>query len=366
MKITFPHMGNLSIPLETVFRQLGIEVVLPPSTTKKTISLGVQYSPEQICLPFKYILGNLIEGHQQGADTIVMLGGCGPCRFGFYGNLSKEILEDLGLDFKFVYFDEHLLSTLFEFKYHSKFSWLKIYPALLLGWHKLILIEHLEDLACTHRPFFSNMELMDFENHIEFILQEIKRANSQKELRDIQKLLERDSYFCKEKILNHQLVKVALIGDIYTLLEPQCNFNINKELGRRGVQVINTTKVSTWIINSLVGLKHTREGRNILSYAKPYLKEPVGGHGLHSVANSNMLASQVDGLVQLMPLTCTPEIVAASIIPTVSSQKKIPVLKLFIDEHTADTGFFTRIEAFVDLLTRKNDKKKVNGFEYVN
>ena len=29
-----------------------------------------------------------------GADTILMAGGCGPCRFGYYSQLHREILRD--------------------------------------------------------------------------------------------------------------------------------------------------------------------------------------------------------------------------------------------------------------------------------
>jgi len=45
-----------------------------------------------------------------------------------------------------------------------------------------------------------------------------------------------------------------------------------------------------------------------------------------------------------------PEIVAGSILPSVSLAEGIPAMSLAVDEHTADTGFDTRLEAFVDLL----------------
>ncbi|MHB1418586.1 MAG: CoA protein activase, partial [Bacillota bacterium] len=53
MKVTFPHMGNLYIPVETLLQDLGTEVIVPPTCTKRTLSLGTQNSPEFACLPLK-------------------------------------------------------------------------------------------------------------------------------------------------------------------------------------------------------------------------------------------------------------------------------------------------------------------------
>ena len=68
-------------------------------------------------------------------------------------------------------------------------------------------------------------------------------------------------------------------------------------------------------------------------------------------------------MVQLGPFTCMPEIVARSILPAVSKAEGIPVLTFFFDEHSADAGIQTRLEAFVDLLERKK-RQKMRGSEY--
>jgi len=55
-----------------------------------------------------------------------------------------------------------------------------------------------------------------------------------------------------------------------------------------------------------------------------------------------------------------PEIVAGSILPSVSLAEGIPVMSLSVDEHTADTGFDTRLEAFVDLLARAREEGRTS------
>jgi len=60
-----------------------------------------------------------------------------------------------------------------------------------------------------------------------------------------------------------------------------------------------------------------------------------------------------DGLIQVAPFTCMPEIVSKSILPSVSYDLGIPAMSLFLDEHSGEGGFQTRLEAFCDLLARR-------------
>ena len=59
--------------------------------------LGTRYSPECACLPFKLNLGNMIQALNQGATDIMMTGGFGPCRFGYYSVIQETNPAGLGL-----------------------------------------------------------------------------------------------------------------------------------------------------------------------------------------------------------------------------------------------------------------------------
>jgi predicted nucleotide-binding protein (sugar kinase/HSP70/actin superfamily) len=97
--------------------------------------------------------------------------------------------------------------------------------------------------------------------------------------------------------------------------------------------------------------------RSIKKAARPYLPELVGGHGQNSIGETVLYAKKgFDGVVQLAPFTCIPEIVAKSIIPEVSKGLNIPVLTLMLDEQTGKAGTATRLEAFVDLLRMRRSK----------
>jgi len=72
---------------------------------QKSVRTGILHSPEFACLPFKTIMGDFIYGIEHGADWILFGGGCGQCRFGYFGKLQAEILKSIGYDVNFIYID---------------------------------------------------------------------------------------------------------------------------------------------------------------------------------------------------------------------------------------------------------------------
>ena len=98
--ISFPHLGDYYIPIETFLkRTTKLKVQPAPPITKKTIELGSKYSPDSVCLPFKYNLGNFIESLNQGATILFTAGG--GCRYRYYAEVTETILKDLGYNFEF-------------------------------------------------------------------------------------------------------------------------------------------------------------------------------------------------------------------------------------------------------------------------
>ena len=92
--------------------------------------------------------------------------------------------------------------------------------------------------------------------------------------------------------------------------------------------------------------------------ASGYLNAFVGGHGLETVGATVHFAGQgYDGVVQVAPFTCMPEIVAHSVLPAVTRDHGIPTLSLYLDEQSGVAGIVTRLEAFVDLL----EARKLRG-----
>ncbi|AGB18426.1 hypothetical protein [Thermoanaerobacterium thermosaccharolyticum] len=358
MKITYPHMGSLNMILKTMFEGINIEVVEPPPVTNKTLSIGVKYSPEFACLPYKINLGNFIEALEKGADTIIMLGGVGPCRFGYYGQVQKETLIDLGYDFKMIILDPphgRLIDFLKELSgYFPGVYWKDALKAFIFAVQKMIAADNLEKHLLILRAHEDKIGVTTkiYEKYVEGL----KYAKNKKELdyiyrEGVEKIKQ------NANVKRDIQLKIALVGEIYLMLEPFSNMDICKSLNELGIEVTKTDYLSDYLINSAFKLPQKLEFKR---YAHGYLERDIGGHGLNTVANTVKYAEKnYDGIIQIFPFTCTPEIVAESIIAKISNDKNIPVMSLSYDEKTGEAGYQTRLEAFKDLLERQ----KINALK---
>lgn len=365
MKVTFPHMGNLYITIRALLSGLGLDVVIPPKPSKRTISIGTRYAPETACLPLKVNIGNYVEAFEMGVDTILMAGGVGPCRFGLYGEVQREILTDLGYDFNMIIIEpprghaKELIRSLRGMT--CGVTPIDVIGAMRFAWDKTVAVDAIARLENVVRP-------REYERGLttrvaEGIYHDIDNAASRSEVVEV---LEKGIYELKSIPCNPErnVIKIGIVGEIYTVLEPFVNLNIEQLLGELGVQVDRMIYVSDWIksnilLDSIQGLLPWNRRRKIEEWARPYLNHFVGGDGIDSIAHSVKYACDgYDGVIHLFPLTCMPEIVAKTILPTVSKDMGIPIMSLVIDEHSSETGFLTRIEAFTDLIRRRQQKSR--------
>lgn len=161
--------------------------------------------------------------------------------------------------------------------------------------------------------------------------------------------------FKKIGIQDHGPLKIGVIGELYALIDPHLNCDVDILLGETGVQVHKSVR----LLNELEHLTRLdvftgrSEGRTA-KVAEPYLKTTVGGHGRVSVAD--MLRYQrmgFDGVVHLLPMACLPEISARPILKKIQKDLSFPLLTLSFDEMTSKNAVQTRIEAFVEMLRMK-------------
>ncbi|WP_066637451.1 CoA protein activase [Desulfolucanica intricata] len=362
MKVTFPHMGHMWICLKAMLQYLGVEVVVPPSCSKKTLTLGTKHAPEFACMPLKLNLGNFMEAYELGADTIIMAGGCGPCRFGYYAYSENEILKDLKYNFNLIVLEppeKHFSEFLIKIKQITgNRSWYQVIKGIRFGFLKAKAVDEIERLSFKIRP----RELVAGSTDMAFqqALAEIDRAKTPQELiinieqaKNIMSSIEIDQI--------KPVLKVGIVGEIYTLLEPFSNQNIERLLGKLGVEVDRSIYLSEWINDHLfMGLiKKMSNREETCRAARPFLNHFVGGHGEETIGSTVLYSEKgYDGVIQLLPFTCMPEIVAQSILPKVSEKLGIAVMTLIVDEQSGEAGLLTRLEAFVDLIAQKKKQKE--------
>lgn len=358
MRITAPYVGHIWMLLRSIAAKTGMEVVPPPPPTRRTVSLGVAHSPEWMCFPFKVILGNFYEAIELGADTVLMANGPQLCRLGYYSRLYEQILHETGHPevrvLSLNWQDEQIVAVakFLRILLGDKISWPAVAGLIKHGLAQFALIEDVEQRVQYLRP--RAVDCRDVEGIWKGAEHRVEVAHTGRQLKTTRRELfaELDAVPLRPSA---QPLQVGLLGEFLMAMDPYYNFDLEAELGRRGVQVHRFSWVTSWakiwLFLAALGRSHDKDVR---SAAAPYLKRDVSGEGLQTVGETVLMAQAgYDGIVHLQPFTCLPEVVAQNILPKVTQDHDIPVLEMIVDEQTAKMGILTRLEAFVDLMARR-------------
>lgn len=363
IKVAFPHMGTISIAWASALRKIGVEPLVPPYTSKRTLSLGTKHSPEAICLPYKLILGNFIEAIENGADYVAMITSPGICRLGEYGNNIKNTLEDLG--YKANYIELSLydgIKGLYKFlvQLTGRNNPIQIIRTINIVIRKIFAIDELDTEFAYYRA--REIKQDEAEKNYKKALNLIKSADKTSDLKKaLKKGLEiiRSTKIDKDREVLH----VDITGEIFLVNDEFSNQNLERELGRMGVETRRSLTVSSFLKDAIIP-KAFRKGETHLEraerLAKPYLTRDIGGDALECVSDVAYADErQIDGIIHISPFTCMPEIMSQNIFPAMREDCDIPILALIMDEQTGRAGYITRLEAFVDLMKRKKRKAKM-------
>lgn len=360
--VSFPRMGNIHIPVYALLKEMGAEIVLPPPNNRETLTLGTRHSPETICLPYKMNLGNYIQALENGANTLLMFQAPGTCRLGNYAKMSEIKLRELGYDFEMIVFD------IYKGKFNEiikKFgratgnrNIAKGINAIKICLAKFNALDKIERELFYLRPREKNSgtaekiytkgrnlinqarNTEEIKTAVEYIMSEFKQI-----------------YIDKSK----EILKIYLTGEFFVLLDPFVNMDIEKELGRLGVEVDRQIMLSDWMGQTLIPKwwrKEETHKERATRKAKSYMTRVVGGECIESVGDTVHAAEKsMDGVVHIGPFNCIPEIISQCILPHISRKEDIPVISLLMDEHTGKAGLITRLEAFIDLMKRNKHQK---------
>lgn len=137
-------------------------------------------------------------------------------------------------------------------------------------------------------------------------------------------------------------LRIGVAGHAYNIYDPHISMELLRRLGERGIDVLVPEMVS-----------HAQLRRATADVPKAlfwtYEKE-VYGAVRHWVENK-----LVDGVIYMLSFACGPDSFIEVLIEDAarSAEVQVPLLSLVIDEHSGEAGFVTRLEAFIDMLTRR-------------
>jgi len=369
MILSFPNMGPNVVAFKTLFEQLDIKVVLPDPTNREAIKIGVKYSPEFVCFPFKATLGDFVSAIKKGADTLVMAIDCGPCRFGFYHAVQERLLHDMG--YKNVTVIPLDQADLLEFKWvktlqelsgkRNLFSYSKYIKAVIFFLKKAKLLNDIQTAEGLFRAYERNQG--DTTKIVKKLLDNLDQTNNLTGLRKFKNTIKEEFHNLDMDKTRHPL-RVGLSGEIHISLEPYVNLDIRRKLGEMGVELHQSLSLYDWVVHKF-HLNYHRKWLEHLSH--PYVPMDIGGECIWVLGEYiDKAKAGFDGFVHSYPFTCMPEVTARTIIT--NKLKKIYDLSIIyfsFDEQSGQEGFRTRLEAFVDLMTdrRKQEIKRNEEFQ---
>ena len=353
-KIAFPQMADYDIPSVYFFKNaLDEEIIIAPKVTNRTIELGNKYSPEFVCTPFKYTLGTMIECLEMGANVLVQMGG--GCRYGYYFELQEKILRDLGYKFTMV---NLVIEGRIELKRLEKeFAKITNKPHVkrlikygLIGRFMVKFMDKMDEYIRSNIGFEEKKG--EFTKTRRQILKEFLNVKSLPELIRVY----RKGFKKLRKIKINKpknCLKVGIIGELYTVMEPFSNYYLENELAKFNIEIKRFTNVEYLLF------KKGKQIKKYLKTNKKYVKYQMGADAMDNICHARWLCkNNYDGIIHIKSSFCTPEIGAMPIINKVCNEYDVPVVFFSFDANTSEVGIKTRLEAFYDMIEmRKNNEK---------
>ncbi len=235
-------MGPNWVAFKTLFTSLGLDVIIPDPTNREAIKIGVKQSPEFVCFPFKATIGDFVNAISKGADTLVMVVDCGPCRFGFYASVQERILKDMG--YKHITVVPLNQADLLTFNRvqtlqdlsgrRDLFIYSKFVKAVIFFLKKAKLLNDIQTAEGVFRAYERNQgDTTDIFNEL---LKKLDEVNTLSELRSFKKVIKED-FNTLDIDKARSPLKVGLSGEIHISLEPYVNLDIRRKLGEMQIEI---------------------------------------------------------------------------------------------------------------------------------
>lgn len=304
----------------TFFKSLNMNVVLSEPTSGDTISRAQEYALDETCYPVKLVNGHAAQLVEQGVDYL------------FFPDL-------------FTAFHPHSKSRRTYGCPYMQLAFKIVSEAMKLGEKKIKLLA--PTLAFNQGQEFMQTQFMDLGRELGRSPQETGAAlkaamGAQEELQKRMKERGRETL----SSLDPNSKAFVLISKIYGVADPVLNMGIPDKLAKMGYRTIPLYDLP----ESDIFMEH------------PNMFWPFGQHML---AAAKLVAKHPN----LYPIFlthhgCGPDTVFTHYYGELLKDK--PSLTIEVDEHSSSVGVQTRVEAFVNSLSKIPEREALAVEEYVN
>ncbi|MHA1953554.1 MAG: acyl-CoA dehydratase activase-related protein [Candidatus Heimdallarchaeaceae archaeon] len=329
-RVGFPRallFYKYSVLWTTFFQELGAEIIISPETNKIIKDLGVKIAPDEDCYSTKLYFGHTLYLKDEvdylfiprlGSDHEVNVG----CpKFIALAEVLRSMFPDI----------PKIIMPFFSMakEGHGRFKILRI--IFSIGFR--FTINPFRILIAGKRAFDDQLK---YEKGLKISEEELQKwENSEISLHDLSMLEQRETP-----------LRIALVGHSYVINDGFSSVNIKNLLLSKGIDLITPEQMPKNLIEKQM---EKLDYNMYFNYAREIL-----GTTMHFIENNS-----IDGILQIIIFSCGPDSIIGEMTARYSSRKPgTPLLQLVIDELSSETGILTRIEAFLDMIERKNKYRR--------
>jgi len=311
---------------KTFFEELGAEVVVSPPTTQTMLGEGSARVVADTCLPVKIFLGHVLSLVEKSdylfipAIRSVKRKTYNCSKFLGLPDMTRAVIPEsppiLDIDIDINKAKHELYQAIYRLGRHFTWNPLKVRQASITAWQ-------------TH---LSYRELMS--SHGLTPPQAIEKLFG---------LPEAEPKISPSYPASTQAT-IAIIGHPYLLYDEHVNHRLIHRLEQAGNRVLTPEMLTMEELESAIA---KLVGRAYWTY-----EEEVVGAGGH------YLESRADGVIGVMTFGCGPDSVMMDMVHRRATRlRATPFMSLTLEEHTAEAGVVTRLEAFLDMIYRKKRRR---------
>ncbi|MFC1908317.1 acyl-CoA dehydratase activase-related protein [Chloroflexota bacterium] len=306
----------------TFFEGLGASVVLSPTTTQSMLLAGSSRVVADTCLPVKVFLGHVLSLVGQcdyifiPAIRSVKNGVFNCAKFLGLPDMTRAVLPEsppiLDIDIDVNKGKRAMYQAVYKLGRHFNLNPLKIRQAAISSWHSHLNYSRLMSRSALAPP--QAIEILDGSH-------ELKPGN----------IIDTPS---------SSQVNIALIGHPYILYDEHINYRLINRLQQCDIRILTPEMVTDKVLNESTA---RLAGKAYWTY-----EHEVVGAGEHYLSNG------ADGIIGIMAFGCGPDSLMMDMVRRQAARLRTSAfMNLTLEEHTAEAGIVTRLEAFLDMIYRK-------------
>lgn len=301
---------------EGFLKNLGFKVVVSPPTTKPILEAGLDIAESEICMPVKIFYGHVNHLLKISRVDAIFLPRMVAVEKSAYTCPKFLGLPDM---IRAAFPRARIITEDFNRKLGMKSfygSFLKISESLKIG--RLKALKAIKESYTLHNDFQKRLHRgMSYYEAI--VLPERRERKTRKE---------------KNKLV------IGIAAHSYNIYDSYFSLNLLRKLESFGVSYITPDNVPHRIWS-----KYSSRLPKFLFWT--YERELVGS-AFYWIENG-----MVDGIIYVMSFSCGPDSIVQYLLENETQRFNVPMLTVVLDEHSAEAGLLTRLEAFLDMLQRK-------------